>query len=158
MRNVVVFFSYSGNSRRTAEHLAGVLEADLIEIVERKPRRRSVSGYWRGIFDSGFRRKPEILPTRSILPDERVILCAPIWVGRLCGPVRTWLSEQQSRITALVWVPHSGFLTAWPRAIEEIAAFIGHRPDAMMGIGARDVYSGNAEIKAAEFAARLRKI
>ena len=65
MSELVVFYSLSGKSRYVTERLAGVLKADLAEIVEVNPRYFAFSGFVRSALDSLLRRRPDPFLTMS---------------------------------------------------------------------------------------------
>jgi hypothetical protein len=125
MRDVVVFYSYSGNSRRTAGRIADARLCEVLEIRDARPRPRRFWNFWRGIFDAVKRRSPAVLPTRAIRADERVILCLPIWAGQIAAPVRTWLSAHGREIRNLAVILDSGGTSDWPKATAEIERLTG---------------------------------
>ena len=151
MRDVVVFYTYSGNSRRTAERIAAARNADLVEIHDVRPRPRGVRNYWRSGFNSMFGRSPAILPTRPIRADERVILCCPIWAGKIAAPVRSWLNDHGREVKDIAVVLHSGFPSDWPKATAEIG-----RLTRCAGFYATDI--GGSDYKEPRYARRVAQI
>jgi hypothetical protein len=128
MTDYIVFYSLTGKSRETAERFARAIEAKLLEIVEVRPKKPGFRGFTSGVLDSLFERRPEIKSTPGLATSDRVILCGPIWAGRVAGPIRTWLNEHGKQAGQFVWVPHSGANRAWPKAIAEITDSPAIRP------------------------------
>ncbi|KAA5539962.1 flavodoxin family protein [Adhaeribacter rhizoryzae] len=87
MKNLIVFYSFSGNNRLLAQHLQKMLDADLREIVEPSPR----TGF-RILLDVLFRRTPKIIaPVIDWQQYNHVFLIAPIWAGRIATPLKAFL-------------------------------------------------------------------
>jgi len=105
-----------------------------------------------------FERRPEIKSTPGLATSDRVILCGPIWAGRVAGPIRTWLNEHGKQGGQFVWVPHSGANRAWPKAIAEITDLTGHPPSRVFPFAQSDFAKGKAEGKATELAASLKQL
>src|SRR5690242_12058672 len=129
MADTVVYYSMSGKSRQTAQEIADVLKVPAVAIIENRHRKYNLAGFISGCLDSIYRRKPAFHLSAPFPLSDRIILCGPIWVGRLPGPIRSLLDEQGRYINDIVWVPHSGSTRDWPKAIEEIELLTGHTPD-----------------------------
>jgi len=156
MTDFVVFYSLTGTSRTTAQRLANALNAELVEIVEERPKKPGIVGFIQGILDSLRKRRPAIKNTPEVAPADRVILCGPIWAGRIAGPIRTWLYQRGKTEGQLIWVPHSGGSRDWPKAVAEIAELTGHAPARVAAFTSSDFAKGEAENKARELAATLK--
>ncbi|HSM95372.1 MAG TPA: hypothetical protein VLT91_04960 [Rhizomicrobium sp.] len=155
MADTVVTYSMSGKSRQTAQEISDALKVPLISIVENHRRKYNFSGFIGGILDSAFRRTPAISLSAAVPLSNRIILCGPIWAGRIAGPIRTWLTDQGQQIADLVWVPHSGQAREWPKAIEEIELLTGRAPDLIEPFSEQDFAKGVAAEKARSFAHKL---
>jgi hypothetical protein len=156
MTDFVVFYSLTGTSRQTAQCLSKALNAELVEIVEERPKKPGIVGFIQGIFDSLRKRRPAIKNTPEVAPADRVILCGPIWAGRIAGPIRTWLHLHGKTVGQLVWVPHSGGSRNWPKAVAEITELTGHAPTRVAAFTSSDFARSEAETKARELAATLK--
>ena len=155
MADTVVYYSMSGKSRQTAQEIADVLSAPVVAIIDERHRKLNFLGFTSGILDSVFRRKPQIRTSSPVATANRIILCGPIWAGRIAGPVRSWLDMQGQQIADLIWVPHSGQSREWPKAIEEIELLTGRAPDLIESFCEKDFAKGDAANKARQFAAKL---
>ena len=100
MKTAVVYYSLTGNTAWTAGQIADTLDADLIGLRPQKPYP-----------DRGFRKflrggrsaiKGECPPLESYAFDaglyELVVLCTPLWAGRIAPPLRTFLTEQAAAL------------------------------------------------------------
>ncbi|NKF23590.1 flavodoxin family protein [Solimonas marina] len=87
-KQLVVFYSRTGATRRLAHRLAERLDADVEEIFELHPRR----GILRCVFDALSGHEPDIAaPLFKASDYERVIVGSPVWAGRVASPVRSYL-------------------------------------------------------------------
>lgn len=155
MADTVVYYSLSGKSRQTAQEIADVLKAPLVAIIEDRHRKFNFAGFMRGILDSIFRRNPKIHLSAPVSTSNRIVLCGPIWAGRIAAPIRSWLGEHGHEVAHLIWVPHSGQTREWPKAIEEIKLFTGRMPDLIAPFSEQDFAKGSSASKARQFAAKL---
>ena len=81
MKTLVLFYSYSGNSKRLANELAAKESADIAEIKDVK-RPGTLKAYSVGCFAAMRGKAWPIQPLSADLSDyERLILFAPIWAG-----------------------------------------------------------------------------
>ena len=84
MRRAIVFYSFEGNTREAAEKIAGILEADLVEIkpVKEIPEfgpAKMMAGGGKALF--GF--ESAVLPVETDLSTyDELILGTPVWAGR----------------------------------------------------------------------------
>lgn len=81
VKELILFYSFSGKTRRYAEQMAQRDGADLVEVKEHKQR----SGFGTvipGVFQAMGHRQTKIQPL-AIDWDayDRVVLCAPVWSG-----------------------------------------------------------------------------
>lgn len=153
MSDLVVFYSFSGKSRQVAEWLAAGLSAEIDEIVEASPRDFAFRGILRSGLDSLLKRRPAIRPMRQ--KDgiyDRVILCCPVWGGRIAGPARTWLHDHGDTARALGLVLQSGGGVAYRGVLAEFEDIVGRPPNPLFTVGEPDFGNRIAERKVADFA------
>lgn len=97
-RYLVVYYSWTGNTKKVAKAVAGRLGADLEAIVEQHPHSGVFARFWCA-FDSIFRRRPPILPAGHDVGDyDVVILGSPVWAADMAAPMRTFLAREKGRI------------------------------------------------------------
>ena len=93
MKTLVVYFSQTGKTKALAKRLAGIADADLLEIKTKKSYemsyRRTVGTSMKEILTKA---RPELDMT---IPDlsgyDRVLIGAPIWCGTVPNAVRSFL-------------------------------------------------------------------
>lgn len=109
-KSLVVFYSYSGFTRRVADRLALILEADIYEI-------RTVKAYPNDNFETALvsqveRRTdnlPEITDDRPDLSGySRIFIGGPIWNANTATPLASYLAltDLTGKIVAPFWTDH----------------------------------------------------
>lgn len=103
MKTIVVYYSSKGSNRYLAEKIAKSLSCDIEEI---KPRLNVFLFFLMKINFGNKKLK------HSIKDYDRVILCGPIWMGRLIPPLRSFINKYSSEINKLVFVTCCGSTAA----------------------------------------------
>lgn len=81
MKTLVIYYSYTGKSKKAAEGLAIKEAADLVEVKEAK-RRSTVNAYVLGSFAAMGRKQAKIVPLKcDFALYDKIILVMPIWAG-----------------------------------------------------------------------------
>lgn len=81
MKSVIIYYSYTGKTRELAEKTARDIEADLIEIKEKR-NRSTFNAYVCGSLAARRQKKTEIKEVTFDLSEyEKVIVAVPIWAG-----------------------------------------------------------------------------
>ncbi len=97
----VVYFSKSGHTRRAAEALARIADADLIPATVKRYR---IPILWivRAIFDIHKRSEPKLFYDATNL-DERpwLALCGPVWASQPSAPLRSMLAQSKDMNVAV---------------------------------------------------------
>ncbi|GGX57142.1 flavodoxin family protein [Saccharospirillum salsuginis] len=93
MNTLVLYYSRTGNNRYLAEHVASHLNADLEAI---RPR---LGGLLFQILFSFLPFSPGIRPlTHDVQQYDRLVVCGPVWMGRLIAPLRTALKRYGTQV------------------------------------------------------------
>lgn len=99
MKTIVLYYSKNGSNKYLARKIAGHLSCDIEEI---KPRLDVFLLYLMRIN----------LGNRTLKHDigdyDKVILCGPIWIGKLIPPLRSFLLQYKDRISTLDFVTCCG--------------------------------------------------
>jgi len=95
MKTIVVYYSNKGSNKYLAEKIAQSLTCDLEEI---KPR---LNVFLLFLMNIHLGIKPL---KHNIKGYDRVILCGPIWMGKLIPPLRSFIQKYSSKINQLVFV------------------------------------------------------
>ena len=91
---LIVYFSLTGKNKIISAELQKQLNADVAElklVSERPPGIWSfiVSGY-----ENFFDKDAELQPfTTDLAPHNPIIICSPVWMGKLSSPARTFLKN-----------------------------------------------------------------
>ncbi|SDD82299.1 Flavodoxin [Cupriavidus sp. YR651] len=152
--NVIVYYSRTGTTRQVAEDLASRTGWPLAEIQDVRSR-AGLSGDLRCVLDNLFRRRPAYRYNgQSLATCKSVVVLAPVWVGHVAAPLRSFLHDQapfQGRLAAVcVMAARGGF-----NAAEEIAQASGKLPQPTLVVLQRDVASGAAAQELSGFVENL---
>jgi hypothetical protein len=147
---LVVCYSSTGTSRRLAQLLCSQRGWPLGEI--RDLRHRSALTC---VLDSLLRRHPGIR-YEGPRPSEfqRVLLISPIWMHRLCGPMRSFIVQFRNDLqqVAVACTMGSGGAS---NAFAEVGHILGHRPIACATFLQREVDDGSCTARLLEFGEAL---
>jgi len=81
MKTAVVFYSYSGNTKKAAEAEAASRSADIFEVKETK-KRGFFSAFFKGCPDAMKQRPSELAGKPIDLSGyDRIVILSPIWAG-----------------------------------------------------------------------------
>jgi len=89
---VVAYYSRSGGTRKVAELLAGLLDADLEEIREAKDR-SGAFGLLGAAWDSTLKREADLTSEHSVEGRKTVVLATPIWGFKPPPAARSYLKK-----------------------------------------------------------------
>jgi flavodoxin len=92
MKNLVVYYSRTGNNRTLAETIAKGLSADIDEIIDKKNRKGRLNWMKAGA-DSRGGKLTEIEYQKNPQDYDTIIIGAPIWAFNPIPPLRTYLQQ-----------------------------------------------------------------
>lgn len=96
---IVIYYSNKGSNKYLAEKISKRLSCDIEEI---KPRVNVLMLFFMNI-------QLGIKPIKSNISEyDRVILCGPVYVGRLLAPLKSFIKKYKSQINKLVFVSCCG--------------------------------------------------
>ncbi len=85
MKTIILYYSYSGNTKVLANKKSKELEADIEEIVEVKKPAMIV-----GLYRVLRQKKTEIRPIKSQLDSyDKIIIMSPVWGGSPVSPINS---------------------------------------------------------------------
>jgi len=91
LKTLVVYYSRTGNAKSVAEKIAGELEAEIEEVVDKK-KRSGVFGFLSGGKDATIGNKTEIAETRKNPVDfDLIVVVTPVWSSSPTPAIRTYL-------------------------------------------------------------------
>lgn len=120
MKNLVIFYSYGGNTKKIAEYIAGKIGADIVQIKLKKEYTQSYDE----LVDqaTAFEREkacPEIKPIDVVLSNyDNIFLGTPVWWYTFTPAIRTFLRDYNlDNKNIYPFITHGG----WPgHAIADI--------------------------------------
>lgn len=147
---LVVFYSYTGVSRRAAQLLASHHGWPLGEVHELRPRAGALGGL-RCVLDSLLRRRPAIRYEGPAPGNFRtVVLVSPIWMYQLAGPMRSFVDHNAMRIhrVAQVSTMNAGGAS---NAIGEVARILRRPPVLTAEFTSREIEDGSGITRLLQF-------
>jgi len=154
-KNLVMFFSRTGTTRRIATTLATTLGASVEEIVESRSR-DGILGYWRSIIEARRKRLPGILPAKNDPSSfDLVVIGTPVWAWSVSSPVRAFLTANKDRLPAVAFFCTLGG-AGGETAFAQMQDIVGKPPRATCAITAAEIASGGEGAKLANFAGALQ--
>ena len=151
---LVVVYSHTGTSRRLSEQLCSRLGWQLAEVVEERPR-RGILGMWRCVLDSLLRRRPAIHYDGPFPRNfDAVVLVSPIWLGRLAGPMRSFVTTRRDHLPDVAVISVAG-ATGDFAAAAEIADLVGETPIISTTFTAQEIEDGTCTGRLQFFGAAL---
>jgi menaquinone-dependent protoporphyrinogen IX oxidase len=156
MKTLVVYYSWSGNTRLVATALAKNLNADVEEL--RCDRYRpGARGYIRAASDSWWGKLPLIEPLTHVVSQyELVVIAGPIWAWHPAPPIRTFLQQERSELPRVAFLlTHGG--AAGEKSLREMAAMVDRPPVSAITITEGDIKARTFANALNVFAASLRK-
>jgi flavodoxin len=94
MKNLIVFYSRTGTTKKMAEKMAKILKADIDEIVDRKNRKGIIRWLLAGR-DAMKKKTTEITFKKDPSKYSLVILGTPTWAGLPSPAIRTYLTKNK---------------------------------------------------------------
>lgn len=152
---LVVFYSYTGTSRRVAELLCSQQGWPVAEIVDERPRRGGL-GSLRCVVESLFKLRPDIGYDGPLPRDfDAVVLVSPIWALQLAGPMRSFVARRRDHMPDVAVVSVMGGQGA-PNAAAEIAKLLGKAPMLSASFTQREVDDGSYAARLEAFGASVK--
>ena len=154
-KTLVIVYSYTGTGRRLAALFAKQQRWPVTEIVEQR-RRAGKLGSLRCVLDQLLRRRPRIRYVGPRLEAfDSVVLIAPVWVGRLAAPMRSFVAEHADRLPELAFISVSGS-AAPSTAAAEIAQLADRTPFVVAAFTAAEVADDRCAERAESIGAAIR--
>ena len=105
MKFLIIYYSFSGNNRLLAQHLAKRLNCDICPIIEKKRRTMFTI-----LLDMIFRREPQIKDLEFPVSDyDHIILLAPIWGSKLANPMTSLLKREKTALSNFSFISLCGY-------------------------------------------------
>lgn len=97
-RVLVLYYSRTGTTRAVAQAIRAELRCDIERICDRTVR-SGLLGFLRSVGDGLLGRGAELYPLQRNLRDyDLVIIGGPVWSGRICSPIRSFLDQHRGEL------------------------------------------------------------
>jgi flavodoxin len=156
MKTLLLVYSRTGTTQNVARDIARASGATMHEIKDVHGR-GGLFGYLRSAYEALTGRTPafEPLPVDPATYDL-VILGAPVWAGRLAAPMRSFLTQYQSRLPRVAFFCTMGS-TGGEHALREMTHGAGQLPVATMALAHDDIATEAGARKIEQFVALLAR-
>jgi flavodoxin len=136
MKTLIVCYSFTQNNEVLAKMVRARLDCEMYKI--ETVRRRSVFSIF---LDAAFGRRPPIQKHNLAMENyEQFVFVGPIWLGKIAGPLKTFLVAEKSSIKRYSFISVCGGLTGQKEKIEdELASIVGSRPQSVCELWVSDI-------------------
>ncbi len=101
-RIMVVYFTRTGTTRKVAEELARILDADCEELIDRRSY-KGIFGFINGGRLSATKKMTKLMPIRhEPINYDLIVICSPIWAGNITPAALTYITTHKPNSVA--WV------------------------------------------------------
>jgi flavodoxin len=155
MRQLVVYYSRTGTTRKIAEAIAEVLKCDVEEIRDLK-NRAGILGWLSSGMDATLKRLTRI--EKPVKPPELfdvTVIGTPVWNSTVSTPVRTYIVEYRDRFRQVAF-----FCTQYGSesdALKEMGTLCGRKPVATLMLRKRQVETGEYIDAVRQFCAQITR-
>jgi NAD(P)H-dependent FMN reductase len=156
-RILVIYYSRTGYTRRIAEKVAELVDADLEEISEDRTRKGIVE-FFRSAIEA-YRARPARIhqPKRQPQDYDLVVFGSPVWAGHVSSPMLGYLDAHWTKIT-----DHAVFFTVGGSdgavALAQFAEAAGKKPKAELILTDKEIDTGTHRLLVEQFAERLKAL
>jgi len=141
MKALVVFYSRTGNTKRMAEEISQILDAEIEELYEAKDR-KGTGGWIVSGMDARLKRKTNLRKTEKD-PSlyDLVILGTPTWANTLSTPIRSYIHQNSNNFKKVAFFVTSGLgsMKSAMGIYKEMANLCGKEPVAFLSLGMKDI-------------------
>ena len=152
---LVVYFSRTGHTKHIVDNISKMINCD----VERLKPKTNFNGFWgsvKGVLYSFMGKGCKIEPvSQSIENYDAVIICSPIWAGKLSAPAREFFYHKKGFLNkyAIAISSSSGDIDG---ALKEAEYISGQKPLSRISILDKDRVGGRDYGKIGRFVEQLK--
>lgn len=97
MKNLIVYYSYEGNTEELVKGMKDVIKADVLKLVPKKEKKtKSLFRFVWGGIQVYMTKKPELEKYNIDLSKyDNIIIGSPCWFGTYAPPINTFLNENK---------------------------------------------------------------
>ncbi len=150
MNTLVVFYSRDGHTKKVAEDIAKILNADIEEIADKKSR-KGILGWLAGGKDAWLKKPSEIEFRKAPSDYDLVVIGTPVWAFTMTPAIRTYISLNKFRKAAFFCTYGSGESKTFNEMEKSSIA-----PGAVFGFKDKDIGNEEYTKKLEEFCKKLK--
>ncbi|MEI6297022.1 MAG: NAD(P)H-dependent oxidoreductase [bacterium] len=103
MKNLIIYYSRTGNTRKIAEKIKELTNWEIEEIQENKDR-HGILGYFLSGRDATLKKTVEIKTIKNDLTKfDTIIIGTPVWAFNVSAPIRTFLRENKNNFKKIAF-------------------------------------------------------
>lgn len=97
MKNLIVYYSYEGNTEQIAQEIQKLTDADILKLTLKKEKKtKSLYRFVWGGIQVYMKRLPELMPYNIDLSKyDNIFIGSPCWFGTYAPPINTFLKENK---------------------------------------------------------------
>ncbi len=149
MKILVAFYSRTGNTKKLGKQIAGLLKADVDEIIDKKDR-NGIKGWLGAGKDVLFKKPTKIKHEKNPEKYDLVIVGTPVWAGTMTPAVKEYLFKNSFNKIAF-------FCTFGGNASRTFDDMEKMSESPISKIGLKDKKIDNSEKEIVEFCKKLKK-
>ena len=153
-RTLIVYYSRTGYTRRIAEELAALVDADLEPIKEDRSRKGIVE-FFRSAIEAYWARPAKIRQAAHTPGNyDLVIFGTPVWSGHVCSPMLGYLKAHKDQVDRYAVFCTEGSSNG-AVALEQFAGIIGKPAEAELILTDKEIDTGKEKLLVKRFTERL---
>lgn len=124
-KTLVLYFSRMGYVRRKAYEYANINKTAICEVKALEKTEGTSGFWWCGRF--GVHGWPMNIQPLEVNPEsyDKIVICTPIWVFRICGPIRQLCQELKGKVRNVSYIIVHFEKFSFSAAIEEMDQLLG---------------------------------
>ena len=144
MRTLVVFYSRSGNTRKVARKIAGLINSDIEELLDKNSRKGPL-GLLKSVVEVMKHKRARLQPTiKNPSLYDLVLIGTPIWGNKISSPVITYMEDNKDKFkkTALFCTAAGESERYSNNCFKVFGGLVGQKPVAFLGLDREDLKNG----------------
>ena len=97
MKNLIVYYSYEGNTEQLVQGMCDCVDADVLKLVPKKEKKtKSLFRFVWGGIQVYMTKKPKLEEYNIDLSKyDNIIICSPCWFGTYAPPINTFIKDNK---------------------------------------------------------------
>jgi flavodoxin len=126
MKNLIVYYSFSGNTEKLVFELKERLGCDIYKINEAKKRNT-----FSILLDFLFKRKSKLSSSNITIKNyDKIIFAAPIWSGKVATPMNAFIRIEKENLNKYFFITLcNGIVGQKEKITAQLDSIVQHKPD-----------------------------